>query len=595
MQTHEPQPQGQDGVLQPTSIQPQPETPLLLGRYRVVETRGTGGFGAVQVCWDVRLQRRVAIKCLPLAAAPGTSTSTLQEALDEARITSRLSHPNIVTVHDFEVTADAAYLIMEYVDGLTLAELMARVEDGVLTYDECAHLLSCLSKALTYAHDNGVLHLDIKPSNVFINTSAEVKIGDFGMASLTSAAGWGGARGGTVGYMPPEQLEGGLVDERTDVFALAVVCYQALTGTCPFAGKDTTASLGRITRGARPLSKVEAELAGPVSDGIAQALSADPAARPSTVSAFADTVLPFLGDEQVGRDSIASLMAQTTGENGPDEGAWEQAARVRAIERWPWLPQAAQRCVCALACGMVGWRLGPIAAVAVAPGSLATNPIVCLVVIGAIGAALPATGGALVACALIVAAMLASGVHSPAFLVALVVGVLVVLWQLGAGLRSRLSGAALLMPAALGTATAGAGLAGAALPPVAAGITAALGVALQVVVGLVTPGSNGDTLAQACALAFAQPTTWMMLTAAAGAAWVASLVGYGRGPVAGTMAQVIAAATLICVRIAAPGMENAGLWLGAEAPSVAVAVLCALLVSVAVCMFGPAPRPQEDE
>lgn len=212
-------------------VQPQPEQALLLGRYRVVETRGTGGFGSVQVCWDTRLERRVAIKCMPLATAPGMSASTLAEALDEARITSRLTHPNIITVHDFEVRGTMAYLIMEYVNGLTLAELLARVENGVLTYDECAHLLSSLAAALDFAHANDVLHLDIKPSNVFIDSSGAVKLGDFGMASLASVAGWEGARGGTVGYMPPEQLAGELVDERTDVFALGVVCYQALTAS----------------------------------------------------------------------------------------------------------------------------------------------------------------------------------------------------------------------------------------------------------------------------------------------------------------------------------------------------------------------------
>ena len=158
----------------PQQAQPQAEQPLLLARYRVVETRGTGGFGAVHVCWDTRLERRVAIKCMPLTAAPGMSSSTLAEALDEARITSRLTHPNIVTVHDFAVEGSVAYLIMEYVNGLTLAELMSRVEGGVLTYDECAHVLSSLAAALDFAHANGVLHLDIKPSNVFIDGSGIV-------------------------------------------------------------------------------------------------------------------------------------------------------------------------------------------------------------------------------------------------------------------------------------------------------------------------------------------------------------------------------------------------------------------------------------
>ena len=90
-----------------------------------------------------------------------------------------------------------------------------------LIWCEVAHVLRSVAAALAYAHDNGVLHLDIKPANVMVARDGSVKLADFGMASIASAAGWGGARGGTVGYMPPEQLTGDLVDERTDVFALA--------------------------------------------------------------------------------------------------------------------------------------------------------------------------------------------------------------------------------------------------------------------------------------------------------------------------------------------------------------------------------------
>ena len=201
---------------------------LLLGRYRTIELRDTGGFGSVLVCWDVRLQRRVAVKCLPLDAE-GDAASVVDEALAEARASSFLTHPNIVTVHDFAVDDRYAYIVMEYVDGVTLAELMARVEGGVLIWCEVAHVLRSVAAALAYAHDNGVLHLDIKPANVMVARDGSVKLADFGMASIASAAGWGGARGGTVGYMPPEQLTGDLVDERTDVFALAAVCYEALT------------------------------------------------------------------------------------------------------------------------------------------------------------------------------------------------------------------------------------------------------------------------------------------------------------------------------------------------------------------------------
>ena len=185
--------------------QEDPRDTTLLGRYRILEQRASGGFGSVAVCWDTRLQRRVAIKCMPLFSDDGSGAmaSTVDEALAEARTSSMLSHPNIVTVYDFEWDGENAYLVMEYVDGVTLGELLARVEGGVLMPAEVSHLLGGVMSALAYAHENGVLHLDIKPANIMIDRSGTPKLGDFGMASLASAAGYGGARGGTVGYMPP--------------------------------------------------------------------------------------------------------------------------------------------------------------------------------------------------------------------------------------------------------------------------------------------------------------------------------------------------------------------------------------------------------
>ncbi|KXB61847.1 hypothetical protein HMPREF1868_01693 [Olsenella sp. DNF00959] len=170
-----------------------------------------GGFGTVLTCWDTRLQRRVAIKRMPLVAqgTGAAGTSTVMEALAEARTSSMLAHPNIVTMFDFEADRHWAYLVMEYVDGLTLSELLARVEGGTLTNDECAHLVRSVGNALAFAHENGVLHLDIKPTNIMIERSGTIKLCDFGMATLASATGFGDARGGTVGYMPPEQIEGG--------------------------------------------------------------------------------------------------------------------------------------------------------------------------------------------------------------------------------------------------------------------------------------------------------------------------------------------------------------------------------------------------
>lgn len=579
----------------PQQAQPQAEQPLLLARYRVVETRGTGGFGAVHVCWDTRLERRVAIKCMPLTAAPGMSSSTLAEALDEARITSRLTHPNIVTVHDFAVEGSVAYLIMEYVNGLTLAELMSRVEGGVLTYDECAHVLSSLAAALDFAHANGVLHLDIKPSNVFIDGSGIVKLGDFGMASLSSVAGWEGARGGTVGYMPPEQLEGGLVDERTDIFALGVVCYQALTGTSPFAAKDAEASRKKIERGAKPLGKVEGELAGPVSDLLGRAISADPSERPNTAGELAKQVVPYLGDEDEGRASVASLVAQANGEPDPNAEAWEQAAHVSARERWPWLPVLCARGSVALACAGVAARVAaPLALAADIDAPPAACQLVAAGALALLGGLLPSAGG-MVASAVAVCSMLCGGMYSPAFLVALLAAAGLVAWHVAFAAGQRLGPAALLMPAALCSPYAAPALAAGALKPQAALATALLGGALGRLMPIATTAPDGEQFAQAALGLATSPATWICLAGCALAAWLGSALGARRGGARGMLGQVACLATLVGTQLLSARVENGGVWGPPAAGDLGVALGCSVLVIIVISTLGPLPSLAEDE
>ena len=201
-----PAPQAAQPVPAPAMPAPDPAgtaQSTLLRRYRPLETRATGGFGSVEICLDRRLQRRVAIKRIPLTAnGAGIPAQTMASALAEARTAGMLAHPNIVSVLDFTFDAAYAYLVMEYVDGMNLAEFLARVDGNSLTYDEAACVADALVQALAHAHANGVLHLDIKPANVLIDRAGHVKLADFGMATLASAAGFGGARGGTIGYMP---------------------------------------------------------------------------------------------------------------------------------------------------------------------------------------------------------------------------------------------------------------------------------------------------------------------------------------------------------------------------------------------------------
>ena len=303
----------------------------LLKRYRPLETRAAGGFGSVEICLDARLQRRVAIKRMPLTApdiAAPQSHETVATALAEARTAGLLQHPNIVSVIDFTYDAAYAYLVMEYVDGMSLEEFLAQVDGHSLTYDEAAAVTDALTQALAYAHENGVLHLDIKPANVLIDHSGHVKLTDFGMAMLTSAAGFGGARGGTIGYMPPEQLRGELVDERTDAFALAAVLYEALCGTAPFRAGTPQDSLARIERGVIYPSKLLPDIPALSEETLLDALAADPADRPADVAAMGERLCAQLGNAKEGRRSLARLVARLTSDEDADPTAAGDSAPV---------------------------------------------------------------------------------------------------------------------------------------------------------------------------------------------------------------------------------------------------------------------------
>lgn len=306
----------------------------LLKRYRPLETRAAGGFGSVEICLDGRLQRRVAIKRMPLASPYNrTSTETTATALAEARTASMLQHPNIVQVIDFTYDSAYAYLVMEYVDGMSLEEFLAQVDGHSLTYDEASCIADALVQALAFAHENGVLHLDIKPANVLIDRSGHVKLADFGMATLASAAGFGGARGGTIGYMAPEQLNGEIVDERSDVFSLAAVLYESLCATAPFRAGTPADSLKNIEKGVLYPSYLLPDIPETAEHALLRALSPNADDRMIDVGEFGDGFLPGLGNPREGRRSLARVIARLTSDEGePDSGEAEAQGRVWELD-----------------------------------------------------------------------------------------------------------------------------------------------------------------------------------------------------------------------------------------------------------------------
>ncbi|MBK5211120.1 MAG: serine/threonine protein kinase [Coriobacteriia bacterium] len=309
----------------------QPEE-LILGRYRPLETLGSGGYGTVFSAWDEQLKRRVAIKEIPLSPADAQTTSKDSLGLAEARTAAMLTHPNIATVYDFVSNHEGAYLIMEYIDGITLAD----IPSSALNDDTIASLAKSIGSALIHAHKNGVLHLDIKPRNILINHDGRVKIIDFGLALLSGTTGHGSAGGGTIGYMPLEQLRDKPASKETDEWAFAAVMYELCTDECPYANvAGSGASFQQMLHAQETDEPALLETGDAVLDAVfATALSRDAEDRYPGIKKFNEALLDRLGDERIGRKELQSVVEELT-DDQTDEDRLEETRleRERAVDR----------------------------------------------------------------------------------------------------------------------------------------------------------------------------------------------------------------------------------------------------------------------
>jgi serine/threonine protein kinase len=206
-----------------------------LGNYEVISTLGKGGMGQVYLALDTRLGRKVALKLLPLSNT--SDPNHVQRLEQEARTTSALNHPNIVTIHEIGEADSIHFMATEYVDGETLRQRMLNTE---LSVREIAGIAVQIASALRAAHQAGIVHRDIKPENIMLRSDGVVKVLDFGLAKLTASGNSeieSGLIMGTTAYMSPEQARGETVDARTDVWSLAVVIYEMIQGRVPFTGE----------------------------------------------------------------------------------------------------------------------------------------------------------------------------------------------------------------------------------------------------------------------------------------------------------------------------------------------------------------------
>ena len=253
---------------------------VLAGRYRLVAPIGTGASGRVYAAWDVRLQRKVAVKVLHAALAD--DAGFLRRFGAEAQMAASLHHPNVVAVYDWGED-ETPFMVLELLEGGSLRSLLDRGDR--LSPAQAAAVGRQVAAGLDYAHARGLVHRDVKPANLLFDEHGTVRVADFGLARALAEASWtepAGAVLGTARYAAPEQVRG-VVDARSDVYSLALVLVEAVTGAVPFAADTSLAGL---------LARVERHLEAPPELGalapvLERAGRADPAGRFPDARSFA--------------------------------------------------------------------------------------------------------------------------------------------------------------------------------------------------------------------------------------------------------------------------------------------------------------------
>lgn len=257
-----------------------------LSHYRILEQIGAGGMGVVYRAHDERLDRDVALKVLPTTTA--IESDARKRFRKEALMLSKLNHPNIATVHDFDTQDGTDFLVEEFIDGLSLDVMLA---SGPLSDKEIVNLGLQLAEGLAAAHEHGVIHRDLKPSNVRVTPDARLKILDFGLAvirgkpsptAVTESLSETRGIAGTLPYMAPEQLLRGKLDARTDIWALGCVLYEMATGRRPFLGSEAALTDAILHDSPSAPSRVNPRIDAAFDPVIQKCLAKDPQCRYSS-------------------------------------------------------------------------------------------------------------------------------------------------------------------------------------------------------------------------------------------------------------------------------------------------------------------------
>lgn len=264
-----------------------------IGKYEILEVLGRGGMGVVYKAYDPILDREVALKTM---TAEGLKDPVLKERFyREARAAGRLRHPNIVTIYELGEENSVPFIAMEYIHGSDVHTVIKAKQQ--ISFEEKIRIIVQLCRGLAYAHKAGIVHRDVKPSNVRLTDDFHVKILDFGIARLVTSTTMtsGGMVMGTIQYMAPEQIKGAHVDRKSDIFAVGIIFYELLTGRKPFDGDNTATILFQILH--EPYREMDPPLDqqfAAIGRTLQKSLDKDPARRYFSADEMADDLEHFL-------------------------------------------------------------------------------------------------------------------------------------------------------------------------------------------------------------------------------------------------------------------------------------------------------------
>jgi len=329
-----------------------------VAHYHILEKLGGGGMGVVYKAQDTRLQRLVALKLLPEAVSQ--DPQALARFRREAQVLASLNHPNIAAIYGLEESNGASALVMELVEGRTLAERIAGPGGGhpqelalsgakgaPLQTEECLQIAKQIAEGLEYAHERGILHRDLKPANLMTTPEGGVKILDFGLAkalegehaagdvtsspTISGLATQAGIILGTAGYMSPEQAKGKAVDRRADIWAFGCVLYEMLTGRQAFSGETTTDVLAVVVRAEPDWNALPATTPIAIQKLLLRCLIKDPKQRLRDIGEARITI------EETLKGTAAPPLSPRLGEEGKSEARVGEGAKLQSWRRLlPW-------------------------------------------------------------------------------------------------------------------------------------------------------------------------------------------------------------------------------------------------------------------